>query len=76
MTEPDIADPDDRNGGLTSTNASITPSEDGFAAQITAEFTSRRHTRGEADRWISTRLGVRDGDICGLDRTSDGVGRE
>ncbi len=76
MTEPDTADPDDGTGGPTSTNASITPPDDGFAEQITAEFTSRRHTRGEADRWISTRPRVLDSDIYGLDRDGDGVGCE
>jgi hypothetical protein len=55
MTEPDIADPDDGNGGATPATASTTPPDDGFAEQITAEFTTRRHVRGDADRWISTR---------------------
>lgn len=76
MREPDIADPDDGNGGPTSTTASTSPPNDGFAEQITAEFRSRRHTSGEADRWIHTRRRVLGSDIYGLDGHNDGVGCE
>ena len=76
MTEPDTADPDDGTGGPTSTHASITPPDDGFAEHITAEFTSRRHIRGATDRWISARQRVLGRDTYGLDRDGDGVGCE
>jgi hypothetical protein len=58
MTQRDITDHDDAHGGLTPATAPNDPSEppeDGYAEQITAEFTSRRHGSGVADRWIPSR---------------------
>ena len=54
MAQREIADHDASADGLTA-SASSDPPEDGFAEQITAEFTSRRRTSGMAARWIPTR---------------------
>ena len=55
MSQRDFADHEAANSGLTAARASTNPLDAGFAEPITAEFTSRRHTCGVADRWIPTR---------------------
>jgi hypothetical protein len=55
MAQRDISNPDPANSGSTPATAPNDPSEDGYAEQITAEFTSRRHSRGVSARWIPSR---------------------
>ena len=73
MTQPDTADPDAAHGGLTPRQRRLIRPTMGSPSQITAEFTSRRRTRGEAEHSTGSPLAVGvvrgyGSDIYGLDR--------
>ena len=77
MTEPDIADPDDGNGGPTSTTRVDHSARrwvrrpDHRGVHVRDDTHVARRTDGSPLAWA-----VLDSDICGLDRDNDGVGCE